>query len=93
MYQLDICPEYIVTHFSELSTLSRRLKICPNGSKIDKVKGLSLYLMPYNWEGHSSKSAVYAQYKLRLLDQISGKHYEKEGDSHSLTRLDSNIYL
>ena len=50
MYQLDICPEYIVTHFSELSTLSRRLKICPNGSKIDKVKGLSLYLMPYNWK-------------------------------------------
>ena len=77
----------------KLSTLSRQLQIYPNGRKIDKVKGLSLYLIPYNWEGHSSKSAVHAQYKLRVLDQISGKHSEKEGDSHSLTRLALNIYL
>ncbi|EXB39102.1 Ubiquitin carboxyl-terminal hydrolase 13 [Morus notabilis] len=57
------------------------LMIYPNGENGFKGKAVSLYLMPSDWEDIETKAAVYAEYKLRLLDQLNGKHHERSAST------------
>lgn len=64
-----------VRHFSPIS---RYLKIYPNGEDSLKGKSLALYLIPSNKSGGDrNKAAVYANFKLRLLNQVDRKRSHK----------------
>ncbi|PON77850.1 E3 ubiquitin-protein ligase SIN-like, partial [Trema orientale] len=52
------------------------LRIYPNGYGENKGKAVSLFLFPSNWAKNSTKAAVYAKFKLRILDRVNGKHAE-----------------
>ncbi|KAL5571664.1 hypothetical protein UlMin_021261 [Ulmus minor] len=64
---------------SEVFTIRGRnwkLTVYPNGDAIGKGEWLSLYLTPTGWESLSTKAAVYADFKLCVIDQVNGKHLE-----------------
>ncbi|PON38420.1 E3 ubiquitin-protein ligase SIN-like [Trema orientale] len=68
-----------VVHESDKFTLGGKewyLRIYPSGFGDNKGKAVSLFLMPSNWANNPTKAAVYAKYKLRILDRVHGKHTE-----------------
>ncbi|KAH7522735.1 hypothetical protein FEM48_Zijuj07G0170000 [Ziziphus jujuba var. spinosa] len=57
-----------------------RLLVYPNGpNKKAKDKSFSLYITLADWKSNPTKKPVYAEYMLRALDQVNGRHVEKKG--------------
>lgn len=56
----------------------RVLVIYPKGDVAKKGQSFSFYLQLDR--NHPNKTAVYAECKLRILAQVSGKHVEKLGN-------------
>ncbi|KAL5579210.1 hypothetical protein UlMin_011652 [Ulmus minor] len=49
------------------------LMVFPNRDSIEKDKSISIFLEPVDWE---SKVAVFTEYKICVIDQVSGKHLD-----------------
>jgi hypothetical protein len=65
--------------------MCRRLKVFPKGESDEKGKSLTVFLELLNCERFPSNRTLYAKFKLRILDQLHNKYYEKTGE-------DNNIY-
>lgn len=60
----------------------RNLLVYPKGTlkgKEEEGKSLSIFLTVTDWEKLASKGAVHAEWSLRVVDQINGKHLEQPG--------------
>ena len=59
----------------------RNLQILPNGEGIYKGQYFGIFLVQSDCGNRNPKeAAVYATYKLKILDQVNGKHSQGEGD-------------
>ncbi|KAK2352492.1 TRAF family protein [Trifolium repens] len=54
-----------------------RLKVFPKGESDEKGKSLTVFLELLNCERFPSNRTLYAKFKLRILDQLHNKYYEK----------------
>ncbi|KAK2405822.1 TRAF family protein [Trifolium repens] len=54
-----------------------RLKVFPKGESDEKGKSLTVFLELLNCERFPSNRTLYAKFKLRILDQLHDKYYEK----------------
>jgi speckle-type POZ protein len=61
--------------------MCRRLKVFPKGESDEKGKSLTVFLELLNCERFPSNRTLYAKFKLRILDQLHDKYYEKTGDN------------
>ncbi|XP_060671452.1 uncharacterized protein LOC132803192 [Ziziphus jujuba] len=57
-----------------------KLLVYPNGNGRAKNKSISIFLSLADWGSCQMQEAVYAEFKLRLLDQVNGKHVERNVD-------------
>jgi hypothetical protein len=57
--------------------MCRRLKVFPKGESDEKGKSLTVFLELLNCERFPSNRTLYAKFKLRILDQLHDKYYEK----------------
>lgn len=55
----------------------RTLVVYPNGEGDHKGESLAIFLSPVDF--HVADAAVYARFKLCLIDQVDGLHYENTG--------------
>ncbi|XP_059654713.1 uncharacterized protein LOC132301480 [Cornus florida] len=55
-----------------------KLSVYPKGNGEAKAKSLSVYLFVVDSEELTLKPRMYAKYKLRIRDQVNGKHLGKE---------------
>ncbi|XP_030968826.1 uncharacterized protein LOC115989292 [Quercus lobata] len=69
--------------------LQWKLMVYPKGDAWAKEKALSVFLCPCNWL--LSDQNVFAEYKLRIRNQIKGKHKEIRGKSNISTCFKSCI--
>lgn len=89
-----------IENFSELEKESYNSKVFTVGGRdwmlvlylkgdlTKRGKSLSVYLKGSDWKSEIlSKAGLHTEYKLRLMDQVNGKHLEKEGDSLILSSL------
>ncbi|KAE9446153.1 hypothetical protein C3L33_21949, partial [Rhododendron williamsianum] len=58
----------------------RRLIIYPKGNSRAKGKSLSLFLELVDCKSLATERKVYAEYNLRIRDQILGKHFEMKAE-------------
>ncbi|KAL6130580.1 hypothetical protein ACLB2K_068959 [Fragaria x ananassa] len=56
-----------------------KLRVFPKGNTAQKSKALSLYLQLDDYKSLPPNRAIYVKYKLRILDQVSGKHEQSTG--------------
>ncbi|KAA8545756.1 hypothetical protein F0562_020793 [Nyssa sinensis] len=56
-----------------------KLLLYPRGNVLGKGKSLSLFLEAADEETRPLNWKLYAKYKLRIIDQINAKHFEKQG--------------
>lgn len=59
----------------------RKLKVYPKGNTAQGGKALSIFLCLDDWKSLPPKRALYAKFKTRILDQVSGKHEQSTGTS------------
>jgi speckle-type POZ protein len=57
----------------------RALLVYPKGNSTEKGKSLSIYLKMEDFETLPCGRTTYAEYMLRVKDQLFGKHIEKKG--------------
>ncbi|KAH7522726.1 hypothetical protein FEM48_Zijuj07G0169000 [Ziziphus jujuba var. spinosa] len=57
-----------------------KLLVYPNGNGRAKNKSISIFLSLADWGSCKMQEAVYAEFKLRLSDQVNGKHVERNVD-------------
>jgi speckle-type POZ protein len=62
--------------------MCRRLKVFPKGESDEKGKSLTVFLELLNCERFPSNRTLYAKFKLRILDQLHNKYYEKTGEDN-----------
>lgn len=63
------------------------LVVFPVGDSTEKGKSLSLYLALEDYESLSFGRNIYAEFTLRVRDQLSGNHLEKEAHCHFSTSV------
>lgn len=73
----------------------RKLVMYPKGDSRAKGESLSLFLELLDCKSLSTERKVYAEYKLRIKDQILHKHWEMEGEILllSVQMIDLLVYL
>lgn len=59
------------------SISTRKLVMFPKGHGDGEGNSLSLYLNPTDFVNNGPKTTTLAVYKLRVLDQLHRKHFEK----------------
>ncbi|XP_061999219.1 MATH domain and coiled-coil domain-containing protein At3g58400-like [Rosa rugosa] len=70
------------SYYSKVFTVGERnwkLRVWPKGNAAQRDKAISIYLNLDDWKSLPPKRALYAKYKLRILDQVSGKHEQTTG--------------
>ncbi|KAI4354742.1 hypothetical protein L6164_003586 [Bauhinia variegata] len=68
-------------YYSKLFTVGERdwkLRVYPKGNASQNGNNLSFFLFLTNCDRFPPKRTVYAEYKLRILDQLNQKNYEKK---------------
>ncbi|KAJ6714710.1 TRAF-LIKE FAMILY PROTEIN [Salix viminalis] len=58
------------------------LVVYPKGNSSEKGKSLSIYLFLEDRETFSSGRTMYAEFTLRMRDQLFGQHFEKKANCH-----------
>ncbi|KAM5554589.1 hypothetical protein ABKV19_022804 [Rosa sericea] len=70
------------SYYSKVFTVGERnwkLRVWPKGNTAQRDKAISIYLNLDDWKSLPPKRALYVKYKLRILDQVSGKHEQITG--------------
>lgn len=62
----------------------------PIGDSSVKDKPFSIYFTFEDWGSHPMNKAVFAEYNLKVLNQVKGQHVERKGDDNFSSR--SKIY-